>query len=55
MLLLPRLRHNSLRAQQVMVEFANGFDLLLQVLIIGEPAAHFLKSRTLNWRVRLPP
>ena len=25
-----------------MIEFANDFDLLLQVLVIGDPAAHFL-------------
>jgi len=24
-----------------MIEFANGFDRLLQFLVIGEPAAHF--------------
>src|SRR5215472_1406304 len=42
MLLLPPSWRSPLRAQQVMIEFANGFDLPLQVLVIGEPAAHFL-------------
>jgi hypothetical protein len=27
-----------------MIEFANGFDGLLQFLVIGEPAAHFLNA-----------
>src|SRR5262245_37259108 len=29
-----------------MIEFANGFDGVLQLLIIGEPAAHFLNPLT---------
>src|SRR5215467_10949634 len=42
MLLLPPSWRSPFRAQQIVIEFANGFDLLLQVLVIGEPAAHFL-------------
>src|ERR1700751_4619774 len=29
------------RAQQRMIEFADGFDYLLQRLVIGKPAANF--------------
>jgi hypothetical protein len=46
MLLLPRFCHCPFRAQQVMIEFANGFDGLLQFLVISEPAAHFLEPLT---------
>jgi hypothetical protein len=34
------------RAQQVMIELADGFDSLLHFLVIGEPAAHFLDPLT---------
>src|SRR6266851_683682 len=46
MLLLPRFWRSPFRAQQVMIEFTNGFDLLLQFPVIGEPAAHFLNPLT---------
>src|SRR5579871_1156510 len=42
MLLLPLFGRGPLWAQQVMIEFANGLDRLLQFLVIGKPAAHFL-------------
>src|SRR5204863_6804126 len=35
----PRLRCSHVRTQQFMIKLANGLDRLLQVLIIGEPAA----------------
>src|ERR1700716_1305844 len=40
MLLSPGLRCGPFRAQQIMIELADGLDTLLQLLIIAQPAAH---------------
>ena len=39
MLFSPLLRCGTLRAQQIVIEFANGLDRLLQFLIIAQPPA----------------
>src|SRR5882672_10434963 len=41
MLFPPHLRRGPFRAQQIMIEFANGLDRLLQLLIVVQPTAHF--------------
>jgi hypothetical protein len=39
--LASRLRDGALRPQQIMIEFANGLDRFLQLLVIAQPQAHF--------------
>src|SRR6266702_2817550 len=44
MWLPSRLRRGALRAQQIMIEFANDLDRLLQLLIVVQPAANFVDA-----------
>ena len=40
----PAPRRGLVRAQQLMIEFANGFESLLEPLIIAQPAPHLGNS-----------
>src|SRR5580658_473923 len=42
------LRRRSIRAQQVMIEFANRLDRLLQLLVVAQPPPNLVKALATN-------